>query len=441
MKRLHFCLYSFFLTNTLVLLTLIISPFVECLAQRGTVQKGLPTVRPEEVGLSAAALQRITSALQAYVDSGKLAGIIAVVARHGKVAYLDSVGFMDIELRKPMRTDAVFRIYSMTKPVTAAAVMQLYERGKLRLDDPVSKYIPAFARVQVYSGGHAANPTLRGPDKPVTIEHLLTHTAGLTYGFFGNSPVDSIYRRANLLRPSQTIKDFADTIARLPLLFSPGSAWNYSMAMDVLGRVVEVVSGKSFDHYLEDEILDPLGMHETAFHATPPMDGRITTLYSRGSNGRLRPDRELLSPYYTAEGKIFSGGGGLLSTVWDYLRFTQMLLSGGELGGRRVLKQETVALMMQNHIPQSLIPIKLPGFDWPPGRCGFGYGGAVRVDSVGTFPGSQVIYRWAGAATTFFWIDSKADLVAMVWTQYDGFDVWSIETDFERLVYAAFSGQ
>jgi CubicO group peptidase (beta-lactamase class C family) len=440
MKDLNFCFHAIISTSFVAVLILIIFPFVDCNAQQGIVRKGLPRARPEEVGLSAAALQRITPALQAYVDSGRLAGIVAVVARHGKIAYLDSVGFMDIELRQPMRTDAVFRIYSMTKPVTAVAVMQLFERGKLRLDDPVSKYIPAFAQVQVYSGGYAAKPTLRNPDKPISIEHLLTHTAGLTYGI-GNSPVDSIYRGASLLRANQTIEEFADTIARLPLLFSPGTAWNYSVAMDVLGRVVEVVSGKTFDRYLEDEIFEPLGMDETAFHATLAMAGRITTLYSRGLDGKLSPRRPLLRAVNGAEGKLFGGGGGLLSSVSDYLRFTQMLLNGGELDGHRVLNRETVALMMHNHIPLSLIPIKPPVPNWPPGRNGYGYGGAVCVDSADAGPESQGIYRWAGAGATFFWIDSKEDLVAMVWAQFSGSEVWSIDNEFERLVHAAVSGQ
>ncbi|MEQ1694157.1 MAG: serine hydrolase domain-containing protein, partial [Gemmatimonas sp.] len=205
--------------------------------------QSLPRVQPEDVGLSSDALARIAPALRVHTESGRLPGIVFAVARHGKLVQLEALGSMDIARNVPMRTDAIFRIFSMTKAVTGAAVAQLIERGKIHLDDPVSKYIPAFADVRVFAGGSAANPLLRAPARPITIAHLLTHSAGLTYGAFGNTPVDSIYRRAGLLDPTRTIGQFADSIARLPLLSDPGSRWNYSMAMDVMGRVVEVASG------------------------------------------------------------------------------------------------------------------------------------------------------------------------------------------------------
>src|SRR2546426_7669166 len=216
-----------------------------CLLAEPGIAQGLPRARPEDVGLSAAALERIATTLQSYVDSGKSPGVLAVVARHGKLAYLASVGWMDVEHQRAMSSDAVFRIYSLTKPIASAAVMQLYERGKLRLDDPVSKYIPAFAGVKVYAGGGAATPVLRDPDRPVTVADLLTHTAGLTYGVFDSTAVDTIYRRAGLYNPRWTTGQLADSLARLPLVFSPGSKWNYSYATDVLGRVVEVEIGRA----------------------------------------------------------------------------------------------------------------------------------------------------------------------------------------------------
>ncbi|OLC77222.1 MAG: hypothetical protein AUH78_04980 [Gemmatimonadetes bacterium 13_1_40CM_4_69_8] len=400
----------------------------------------MPRARPADVGLSVAALERIAPALQAYVDSGKLPGLLAVIARHGKLAYVASVGSMDMEHRHPMKPDAVFRLFSMTKPITSTAIMQLYERGKLRLDDPVSKYIPAFAGVKVYAGGSAAQPVLRDPDRPVTVGDLLTHTAGLTYGVFDSTAVDTIYRRAGLYNPRWTTGQLADSLARLPLVFSPGSKWNYSYATDVLGRVVEVVSGTTLDRYLDSALFRPLGMRMTAFHATQAMDGHIMPAYSRGADGKLQAMSPLLWPEYTAEGRLLSGGGGLLSTAGDYLRFAQMLLNGGELDGHRVLKRETVALMMQNHLPPGLTPITITR-DWPPGRSGFGYGGAVRVDSNSAVPGSPGMFRWAGYGTTFFWIDPKADLIAMVWTQYlPVTEHWSLDAQFQRLVYAAVSG-
>jgi CubicO group peptidase (beta-lactamase class C family) len=407
----------------------------------GALAQGLPRARPADVGLSAAALERIAPALRTYVDSGKLPGLLAVVARHGKLVYVASVGSMDLEHGRAMKPDAVFRIYSMTKPITSAAVMQLYEHGKLRLDDPVSRYIRAFAGVKVYAGGSAAQPELRDPDRPVTVADLLTHTSGLTYGFFGSSPVDSIYLRARLAAPTWTTAQLADSLARLPLAFSPGSKWNYSFATDVLGRIVEVVSGTSLDRYLDSALFRPLGMRMTAFHATRAMDGHIIPAYARGPDGKLHAMSPLLSPEFTTEGRLLSGGGGLLSTAGDYLRFAQMLLNGGELEGRRVLKPETVELMLQNRLPPGLTPITIDA-GWPPGRSGFGYGGAVRVDSDTTVPGSPGMFRWAGYATTFFWIDPHADLIAMVWTQYMPVtEYWSLDAHFQRLVYAAVSGR
>ena len=401
--------------------------------------QGLPRARPEDVGLSVAALGQIAPALQVYVDSGRLPGLLAVVARHGKLAYVASVGSMDVEHRRAMRPDAVFRIFSMTKPVTSTAVMQLYERGKLRLDDPVSKYVPGFADVKVYAGGSAAQPVLREPERPITVADLLTHIAGLTYGLFDSTPVDTIYRRAALFNPRSTVAQLADSLARLPLVFSPGTKWNYSFAIDVLGRVVEVASGTRLDRYLDSALFRPLGMRTTGFHATRTMESRIMPAYARGADGKLHAIAPLLSPEYTAEGRLLSGGGGLLSTAGDYLRFAQMLLNGGELEGHRVLKRETVELMMQNHLPPGLTPITISP-DWPPGLSGFGYGGAVRVDSGTAIPGSPGTFRWAGYATTFFWIDPKADLIAMVWSQYMPVtELWSLDAQFQRLVYAAVS--
>jgi CubicO group peptidase (beta-lactamase class C family) len=414
---------------------------VSCfLLTESLIAQGLPRARPEDVGLSAAALEHIAPTLQSAVDSGQFSGLLAVVARHGKVAYVASVGWMDVEHRRAMSPDAVFRIYSLTKPIASAAVMQLYERGKLRLDDPVSKYLPAFAGVRVYAGRGTATPTLRDPDRPVTLADLLTHTSGLTYGFFGNTPVDSIYRQAGLNNPHWTLAQLSDSLAHLPLAFSPGSRWNYGYSLDILARVVEVVSGTTFDRYLDSALFRPLGMSMTAFHVTPRMEGHLTTAYTRGPDGRLQATSPLLAIEFTPEGKMLSGGGGLLSTAGDYLRFAQMLLNGGELDGHRVLKRATVALMMQNHLPPGLTPI--PGItpDWPPGQNGFGYGGAVRVDSDTTLPGSPGTFRWAGAASTFFWVDPRADLVAIVWTQQLP-PAWSLDALFQRLVYASVKGK
>jgi CubicO group peptidase (beta-lactamase class C family) len=411
-----------------------------CLLTEPAFAQGLPRARPEDVGLSATALERITTTLQSYVDSGTFPGFLALIARHGKVAYVASVGWMDVEHQRAMSPDAVFRIYSLTKPIASAAAMQLYERGKLRLEDPVSKYVPAFAGVKVYAGGGAATPVLRDPERPITLADLLTHASGLTYGFIGNTPADSIYRRANLYNPRWTLAQLSDSLAHLPLAFSPGTRWNYSYSIDVLARVVELVSGMTFDRYLDSMLFRPLGMSMTAFHVTPAMEGHLTTAYALGPDGKLHATTPLIATEYAPEGRMLSGGGGLLSTLSDYLRFAQMLLNGGELDGHRVLKRETVALMMRDHLPPGLTPIPPITPDWPPGKNGFGYGGAVRVDSDTTPPGSPGTFRWAGAASTFFWVDPQADLVAMVWTQHLP-PAWSLDAQFQRLVYASVKGR
>src|SRR5256712_9591551 len=286
---------------------------------------------------------------------------------------------MNRERGQARRPAAVARSVCVTAPSASATVLQSSDQGKLRLDDPVSKYIPAFATVKVYAGGSAAQPTVRDPDRLITIADLLTHTAGLTYGFFGNTPVDSIYRRANLGNPRWTNAELSDSLARLPLLFSPGSAWNYSFAIDVLGRVVEVVSGMPLDRYLESAIFRPLGMRNTGFRATPGMDGHIVTAYHRSPGGTLQADSPLVTVDYTPEGRMLSGGGGLLSTVGDYLRFAQMLLNGGGVGGRRGLQPPTAGPVLRNHLPAALTPIASPSPDWPPGKNGFGDRGAVRL--------------------------------------------------------------
>jgi CubicO group peptidase (beta-lactamase class C family) len=398
----------------------------------GLSAQGLPRARAEDVGMSSSALERIQPAMQAFVDSGRYAGIVTAVARRGKVVYLNAVGTMDSARTEAMRVDAVFRIYSMTKPVTTVAIMQLYERGKLKLDDPVSKYIPEFAGTQVFVSGSTAAPTVRAPDRPITIAQLLTHTSGLTYGVFGNTPVDSLYQRSGILSSALSIDSMAARLARLPLLFQPGTRWNYSVAIDVLGRVVEVASGTTFDRYLASEIFAPLRMEMTSFHATPAMTGRMTTLYAPVGATGLRASSPLLSSGYRDQGRAYLGGQGLLSTIPDYLRFAQMLLNGGELDGKRVLKRETVALMMKNELPPELTPL--------PGQrdYGFGYGGAVRVDSTRPTPEAVGTFRWSGFASTYFWIDPKNDLIGMVWAQLlpsNG----AMEGPFVRLVYDAIS--
>ncbi|MCY7350652.1 MAG: beta-lactamase family protein [Cytophagaceae bacterium] len=367
--------------------------------------------------------------MQAYVDSRKVAGAVLVIARHGRIGYMQAIGFMNLEKKIPMRTDAVFRIASFTKPIIAAAILKLVGKGNVRLDDPVTKYIPAFAGLQVSSGGESqAAP--RPPQRVMTVADLLTHTSGLT------SSGGAGYSVATLRSPGRTLAEFADTIAKLPLIASPEEKWEYNgLGYDVLGRIIEVASGRTLSRYLDEEIFAPLRMRETSFHVKPTMESRIPVVYSREKDGTLRPDAEFLAPAYLPTSRFLSGGGGLLSTPADYVRFAQMLLNGGKLDGKRILSPASVATMMRNHIAPSLTPIVTPVFDHT--GYGFGLGGAVLVDStLSGEPGSLGIYRWAGSAGTFFWIDPKKDLIAMLFTQSRTIR-YQMERAFQQLVYAA----
>ena len=398
--------------------------------------QGLPTARPEDVGLSSAALDRIPAALQRYVDSSKMAGAVVAIARHGKVAYLRAIGKMDVDSAKPMTTDAIFRIMSMTKPIVSVAAMRLVERGAMSLDDPVGKFVPAFRGSVVYAGGGASEPTTKAPDRPITIRDLLMHTSGLTYGFFGNTSADSIFRRAAAVNLTKTLVEGVDSLARVPLAFSPGTGWSYGSSSDALARVVEVVSGKALDRALDDDVLRPLRMNETAHHVRPEWLPRVPRLYTVTETG-LRAPAALLSAAYQPEGKHFNGGGYMLSTASDYLRFAQMLLNGGELDGVRLLKRETVTLMTRDHLPRALSPLQHELLLVSPGY-GFGLGFAVLVDSAASgLPGNVGMYRWWGINNTYFWIDPKADLVAMVLTQLSPGRPFPLEQELQRLVYAA----
>ena len=392
---------------------------------------GLPTASPDAVGISADGLARIDSAVQAYVDDGRVAAVMTMVARRGHVVHWAATGMRDLDAGDPLEPDDIFRIYSMTKPITSVAVMNLVENGAISLDDPVSKFIPAFADVTVLDdeGERVA------PGGPITIEHLLTHTSGLTYGFFGDSPVDRLYNESGFFAQSEGLDDFARRVAALPLLASPGERWNYSVSTDILGRIVEVASGQSFDAFLRERILDPLGMDDTAFVVPAEKHSRFTANYQRSDDALQMID----SPedgQYTRPPAWLSGGGGLASTASDYIRFAQMLLEDGTLGDARILAPETVAMMRSNRIPDALVPIQL-GTYLSPGY-GFGLGFAVAVDAEATpEPDNNGVFRWAGAANTFFWIDPEAELIGMVWTQFQPFTAYDLEREFQTLVYEA----
>jgi CubicO group peptidase (beta-lactamase class C family) len=401
-----------------------------------TIAQGLPRARPEDVGLSSAALDEIPRGLQPYIDANKLPGAVIAVARHGKLAYLTAIGNMELDPARPMRTDAIFRIYSMTKPIISVAAMQLVERGRLSLDDPVAKYIPAFASTMVYAGGPVSSPTFKKPATVMTVRDLMRHTSGISYGIFDETPADSIIRRGAPFPATGTLEQGVDSLARVPLAFSPGEQWHYGYSVDVLARIVEIVSHKTLDRALDDAIFRPLGMTETAYHVRDGWEPRIPWVYAVTPTG-LRKSAALLGLTNLPAGKLFPGGGGLLSTANDYLRFAQMMLNGGELDGVRILKRETVAMMTRNQLPASVPLIENPRLLTSPGY-GFGLGFAVLVDSAKSgMPGNVGMYRWWGINNTYFWIDPKADLIAMVLTQTSPGRPTPVEQDFQRLVYAA----
>ncbi|MYH31240.1 MAG: beta-lactamase family protein [Acidobacteria bacterium] len=392
---------------------------------------GLPAAVPESAGMSSEGLARIGPAMRAYVDDGRLAGVMTMVARHGQVVHWETAGMRDVAAGDALEPDDIFRIYSMTKPLTSVAVMILVEEGAVALDDPVAKFIPAFAGVTVLNdaGGRAA------PVRPMTVEHLLTHTSGLTYGFFGDSPVDRIYGQSGFFTQAEGLDDFARRVADLPLLASPGDRWNYSVSTDILGRVVEVASGQPFDAFLQARIFDPLDMSDTSFVVPADKRDRFTVHYAR-PDGTLQVIDSPVDGQYTQRPRWLSGGGGLASTASDYIRFAQMLLQDGELGGVRILESETVQAMRSNRLTDALVPIQLGSFLSP--GYGFGLGFAVVVDAdASPEPDNDGVFRWAGAANTFFWIDPAAELIGMVWTQLNPFAAYDLEREFQTLVYEA----
>ncbi|MXY17793.1 MAG: beta-lactamase family protein, partial [Acidobacteria bacterium] len=381
--------------------------------------------------MSAARLERIGPAMQAYVDDGRVAGVMTMVARRGQVVHWAAAGVRDVATDDPLEPDDIFRIYSMTKPITSVATMMLVEEGKVALDDPVARFIPEFGDVMVLTD---AGESL-APDRPITIEHLLTHTSGLTYGFFGDSPVDRAYRESDFFTGAAGLDDFARQAAALPLLASPGERWNYSISTDILGRVIEVASGQSLDAFFRARITGPLGMDDTAFVVPADKRGRFTGHYAV-QDGALQLVDSPADGEYTRTPAWLSGGGGLTSTASDYIRFAQMLLQDGRLGETQILAPETVQMMRANRLPEALAPIQLGNYLSP--GYGFGLGFAVVVDADSSpEPDNDGVFRWAGAANTFFWIDPAEELIGLVWIQLNPFAAYALEREFQPLVYEA----
>ncbi len=403
-------------------------------------------VDPAEVGLDPERLERIGRHFARYADVGKLPGWLVTVNRRGQLAYVGRGGSRDLAADRPVETDTLWRIYSMTKPITSVAAMILWEEGGFELNDPVSALIPSFADVRVFTGGTDLRPVTVPAAEPVRIWHLLTHTSGLTYGFMRSSPVDAIYRARGYewaWPPGTSLGTACDAWAEIPLLFQPGSEWNYSVSTDVLGRVVEVASGQRLDEFLASRIFGPLGMTDTAFF-TGEAD-RLATLYGVGGDGQLA-EISAMGAAALAEPTLLSGGGGLVSTAADYDRFTQMLLSrpgspGGELDGVRLLGPRTVAYMSRNHLPghQDLEQFGRPLYAETPFRgTGFGLGFAVNIDPVaGKVPGSAGELSWGGAASTAFWVDPAEELTAAFFTQLMPSNAYPIRSQLRQLLYQA----
>jgi CubicO group peptidase (beta-lactamase class C family) len=396
------------------------------------MENAMELVKPEELGFSSSRLARIKPFLEGAVERKQYAGFLSLAARRGKVVHLEKCGWMDIESGAPMQFDTLFRIYSMTKPITTSAVMMLFEEGRIRLRDDVSDYIPAFKDTRVYQVRNGSDFDLVPQARPMSIHDLLTHTAGLSYGFDEKSYVDDLYRKSIWQRMDKGADLDLETVilevAKLPLAHQPGTAWRYSMATDVLGYLVQVVSGKSFDVYLKERIFDPLGMVDTGFTVPPEKVSRLATVYNPDKQGGLTPDHSPMITRFTRPTRNFSGGGGLVSSLGDYFRFAQMLLNGGVLEGQRLLGRKTVESMLMNHLPQGINP------DDP--ASGFGLGGSVLLDVAHSQNlGSPGIWGWGGAANTKFWIDPKEEVLGLLMLQFMPGFLHPIDQDYQNLVY------
>ena len=372
-------------------------------------------VKPESVGFSSGRLERLHTLMQDAVKNQQVAGVVTILARHGKVVDYRAYGMRDIASHTPMTTDTIFRDYSMTKPVTATAMMILYEQGKWLPSDPISKYIPEFAHLKVYGGtGADGKMILVDPVHPPTMHELMTHTAGFTYGIFGDTPVDKMVRDADLFQ-SKDLHEFVTKLAGLPLLYQPGTKWVYSVSMDIQGYIVEKLSGKTLPEFYRDEIFKPLGMKDAGFYVPPDKWQRFATVYWVDQNGGLSDHgpQTVNKRDFAHEPGMASGGGGMVSTAEDYYRFATMLAEGGQLGGQRILSPATVHLMSSNHLPPSLLTgefkigaqVMRPGF-------GYGYNCAVVFDPpTADLPEGKGTFFWDGAAGTWFWIDPTNDIV------------------------------
>lgn len=401
-------------------------------------------VDAKSAGMSEERLGEVTRHLmERYIEPGKIAGALPLVFRRGSVAYFQPLGEMDMARQKPMAEDTLFRIYSMSKPVTSVALMMLYEEGRFQLQDRVSRFIPEWKDLEVYVSGIAPNFITRPVDREMRIKDLFTHMSGLTYGFQNRTNVDHAYRRMHIGggENGATLRTMIEQLADVPLEFSPGTRWNYSVSTDVLGYLVEVISGQRFDEFLKERLFDPLRMEDTGFVVPPEKVSRFASNYARNPDKSLRVEDDAQESPYLEERAFLSGGGGLVSTAEDYLKFCRMLLSGGELDGERILGRKTIELMTENHLPNDDDLTQWAAGEYTEtGNEGYGFGlgfsvylGPARCHTIG----SRGEYAWGGAASTTFWIDPAEDLIVIFMTQFMPSGTFNFRGQLKTLIYPA----
>ena len=402
----------------------------------------LKVVSPASVGLDGKVMGNIRDYLkEQYVEPGKYVGTLTLVARKGEIAYLDALGFMDRENKKAMQEDAIFSIYSMSKPITSIALMQLYEKSLFRLDDPIHWHIPSWRNLRVYESGLYPNFLTSRPKRHMTIRDLLSHMSGLTYDFMLRTNVDAAYRKTKL-QATGDLQAMIDTLAQLPLEFSPGDQWNYSVSTDVCGYLVEHFSGMKLDKYFQKHIFDPLGMEDTGFSCAKEKVDRLASLYEQHpKKGPVLVDPGGAKTARVKKRKMLSGGGGLLSTMSDYYRFCSMLLNQGELDGTRIIGRKTLAMMASNHLPDNkdLTEMSQSAFSETTYQgVGFGLGFSVILDPVKTQSLTDIgEYGWGGAASTVFWVNPKEEMVVIFLTQLLRSSTYQVRRELRSLVYSS----
>ena len=398
-------------------------------------------INPTAAGFDASRLARITDHLNRnYIDPQKIPGCQVLVARHGHIAYHSTLGLMDIDRNRRMQDDAIFRIYSMTKPITSIALMQLYEQGMFQLNDPIYRVIPSWRDQKVYVGGNVEDMETKSPAQHVTFRHILSHMAGLSYGATRH-PVDKLYRQNQVVRgDGATLDGFVNKLAQVPLHFEPGTKWLYSYATDVCGHLVEALSGKSLDQYFQDHIFDPLGMTDTAFWVDESKRDRFTANYNRGPNKELQLLDDPQDSTYAARPTFLSGGGGLTGTTADYLKFCEMLRLEGLANGERIIGPRTLAMMHRNHLPNNADLATLAMGDFSETAyegVGFGLGFATSLGEVETGALGAGDYYWGGAASTIFWVDPVEDLVVIFMTQLMPSATFNFRGQLKNIIYSS----